>query len=338
MDLHPALPASVLPALRLRVLAGAAPSCPGTAAGPANDAELLRLCGVVVSGVAELAEIRERASDLVGDHLPEDLARQHALVAEGHDAGGRVAAMRPATLDGLRAKGAAMQALAQQARDGGAPSQAPHELPASSISRDLAWLADRRDYRALDSCTLLLSTNNPKCHVNRSGTGRRLVRDDASNRAGQSPGVHPRQRSQPLSRFTGRLPNAYRRLIQSEYREFQAANPRLPRTDPDAGLIADCRELLRQTDRINEMMRLYEGHEQPEGMVDDAELAMQPVLKRIEQQQARTLPGLRMKGLVLLARDCTAEPGDYSDDDERLQASLLRDVLALPEPLPEAAP
>ncbi len=115
------------------VLAATAGTAAGTTA-PGSDAELVRLCAIVVDGHAEM----DRYSDQYeGNDPPHIAARIRVLVDEGHRISKQVADMRAATLEGTKAKARAMLCYMGKTSDGDPLWSSHDELLAWSIARDL---------------------------------------------------------------------------------------------------------------------------------------------------------------------------------------------------------
>jgi len=98
------------------------------------DAELIRLCAIVVDGHTEM----DRYSDQYdGNDPPHIHARVRVLVDEGHRISEQVANMRAATLEGAKAKARAMLGYMGKTSDGNVLWSSHDELLAWSIARDL---------------------------------------------------------------------------------------------------------------------------------------------------------------------------------------------------------
>lgn len=116
------------------MLAGAGIGTAVAAHAPQPDAELIRLCAIVVDGHAEV----DRYSDQYeGDDPPHIHARLRVLVDEGHRISRQVADMRAATLEGTKAKARAMMTYMGLACDGDLLWSGYDELLSWSIARDL---------------------------------------------------------------------------------------------------------------------------------------------------------------------------------------------------------
>ena len=106
------------------------------------DAEMIRLCDVIVAGHRELDELCERYVDLIGEPPKKVERRQRALVNEGHELSERVAEMRATTPAGYRAKAAALLTYVQRHIDGGPVWTNHDELLGWSLARDLLAIED----------------------------------------------------------------------------------------------------------------------------------------------------------------------------------------------------
>ena len=116
------------------MLAGAGTGVAIAAHAPQLDAELIRLCAIVVDGHAEM----DRYSDLYdGNDPPHVQARIRVLVDEGHRISQQVADMRAATLESTKAKARAMLTYMGETSDGDLLWTNHDELLAWSIARDL---------------------------------------------------------------------------------------------------------------------------------------------------------------------------------------------------------
>lgn len=116
------------------VLVGAGIGTAVAAHAPQPDAELIRLCAIVVDGHAEM----DRYSDQYDGNDPSHIeARIRVLVDEGHRISKQVANMRAATLEGTKAKARAMLGYMGKTSDGDPLWSSHDELLAWSIARDL---------------------------------------------------------------------------------------------------------------------------------------------------------------------------------------------------------
>lgn len=106
------------------------------------DAELIRLCDVIVAGHRELDVLTERYIDLIGDPPKAVQRRERALVDEGHELSEQVAVMRATTPAGFRAKAAALLTYVGRKIDGGPIWTNHDELLGWSLARDLLGVDD----------------------------------------------------------------------------------------------------------------------------------------------------------------------------------------------------
>ena len=116
------------------VLAGAGIGTAVAANAAQPDAELIRLCAIVVDGHAEMARYTEQY-DM--DEPPHVQARIRVLVDEGHRTSEQIADMRAATMEGTKAKARAMMAYMFKTFDGDLLWSNHNELLGWSIARDL---------------------------------------------------------------------------------------------------------------------------------------------------------------------------------------------------------
>jgi hypothetical protein len=106
------------------------------AAAPAvnPDAELIRLCGVILAGNAEL----NRYTVLYGGNEPPEVkARARALVDDGHKLSTQIAEIRASTPEGLEAKAKALMGQLLPDADGDPMFDNTAEMLGWSIARDL---------------------------------------------------------------------------------------------------------------------------------------------------------------------------------------------------------
>lgn len=139
-----------------------------------------------------------------------------------------------------------------------------------------------------------------------------------------------------MSQPATRQPHPSRRLLLGAAFSAPAVAYGPRASSPDAALIADCREFIRQDEQLCALIAShtsFEESEQQDAQVDAAAEGMGRVAARIVRQQARTLDGVQAKAEALLTFDGYAtEPDGSAHEDTRLCASLLRDLMALREP------
>lgn len=121
------------------MLTGAGTGMTGALLNPHPDAELIRLCGIVVHNHAELDRINEEyhGDDYEYDEPPHVVAHLRGLVVEGHRISEEVADMRAATLEGMKAKARVMWGYLGKTSDGELLWSSHEELLGWSIARDL---------------------------------------------------------------------------------------------------------------------------------------------------------------------------------------------------------
>ena len=116
------------------VLAGASIGTTAAAHAAQSDAELVRLCAIVVDGHAEMDRYSEQYD---GNEPPYVQARTRVLVDEAHRISEQIADMRAATMEGTKAKARAMATFMFRTSNGDLLWSNHDELLAWSIARDL---------------------------------------------------------------------------------------------------------------------------------------------------------------------------------------------------------
>ena len=116
------------------VLAGAGIGAAVAANALQPDAELIRLCAIVVDGHAEMDRYGEQYDGNEPAHVQ---ARIEMLVDEGHCTSEQIADMRAATMEGTKAKARAMMTYMFTTWNGDLLWSGHNELLSWSIARDL---------------------------------------------------------------------------------------------------------------------------------------------------------------------------------------------------------